>query len=219
MSFYGPRKRRAKFFALLLASSTLLALTACGPTSPDLRPDDSKMRDAISLLIKDLIAHHPDNKNWNQSAVDSQLKRALPKGYSTPAGWKLTWAGASAEELPYVYIPWSLLGSYPNHFAADNATYSSGSSVPTTVVKSLETQLFGVDSYFAAVVDVKYSATDKSWIIFTTVPYLPVTDNAYGWANAINRHWKVVDFGTALVGCGKVPANVQNEYGFSCPNQ
>ena len=196
---------------------SILLLTACGPTNPDLRPEDSKLRDGINLLIKNLIANHPKLQNWSQTAVDAQIKRALPRGISTPAGWKLTWPDAKSGELPYLYVPWSLTGTYPNHFTADNATYSGGKAVTDSVIRDLAVQEFGDDEYFAALVDVRYSTADSKWILFTSVPYLPITDNAYGWASAASGKWKISDFGTALVGCGKVPASVQAEFGFTCP--
>jgi len=207
----------SKLLIALIATSTLL-LTACGPKSADLRPEDSKLRDGISLLIKDLSIYHPANKNWNEKAVDLQVQRPLPIGFSTPAGWKLTWPSATKGELSYVYVPWALTGTYPNHFTGDNANYTAGTIVPNTIIRDIAVQEFGVDDYFAAIVDVRYSAIDKHWIIFTSVPYLPVTDKAYGWATAISGRWKVVDFGTALVGCGKVPTSVQSEFGLSCPD-
>jgi len=203
------------FFAGLVF---LTLLTACGPKNPDLRPEDSKLIDGISLLMKDLVANHPDIKNWDQNAVEIQIHKKLPVGIATPAGWKLTWPSATSHELPYVYVPWMLTGTYPNHFAAENASYTAGSPVPSSVVQDLTKQQLGDDPYFAAIVDVRYSNKDKKWIIFTSVPYLPVTDNAYGWATVVNGRWKVIDFGTALDGCGKVPAEVQSEFGFGCPN-
>lgn len=209
--------KQRRYPGLFLTISTLLLLTACGPTNPDLRPDDSKLRDGISLLLKDLVANHPSIKNWDQSAVDRQIHRKLPIGVATPAGWKLSWPAPSSGELAYVYIPWALTGTYPNHFASENSIYTAGSPVPSSVAQDIANQQLGSDLYFAAIVDVRYSNLDKSWIIFTSVPYLPVTDNAYGWATVVNGRWRVVDFGTALVGCGKVPEKVQHEFGFSCP--
>ena len=202
----------------ILTIASIIFLTGCGPANPDLRPEDSKLRDGISLLMKDLAAYHPQMKNWDQALVDAQLKRALPKGVATPAGWKLTWVSPAPSELPYVYVPWALLAQYPNHFTSENSSYSGGTPVPSTVVKDLSNQQFGDDEYFAAIVDARYSKVDKKWVVFTSVPYLPVTDNAYGWASAINGRWKIIDFGTAVVGCGKVPAAVQSEFGFSCPS-
>ena len=213
----GTKKLRGPALFSLITTVSVLLLTSCGPANPDLRPEDSKLRDGISLLLKDLDAHHPESKNWDSNLVDAQLKRALPKGVSTPAGWKLTWANASPSELPYVYVPWSLIGQYPNHFTSENANYSGGNPVPSTVVKDLANQQFGDDEYFAAIVSARYSKVDTKWVIFTSVPYLPVTDNAYGWATASNGRWKVIDFGTAVVGCGRVPAAVQSEFGFTCP--
>jgi hypothetical protein len=203
----------------LAVLSCLILLTGCGPSNPDTRPQDSKLRDGISLLLKDLLAKHPQLENWNQSEVDLQIHRKLPIGVSTPAGWKLTWPSPSTGEISYVYVPWVLTGTYPNHFASENASYTAGSPVPSSVSQDLAKQQLGDDPYFAAIVDVRYSDKDKKWIIFTSVPYLPVTDNAYGWATVVNGRWKVIDFGTALVGCGKVPAEVQTEFGFSCPNK
>ena len=42
-----------------MTTVSVLLLTGCGPANPDLRPEDSKLRDGISLLLKDLDAHHP----------------------------------------------------------------------------------------------------------------------------------------------------------------
>lgn len=200
---------------LLLVVSLLL--TSCGPTNPDLRPEDSKLRDGISLLLKDYYSHHPTDKSWDPNLVDAQIHRKLPIGISTPAGWKLTWSSPLKGELSYVYIPWILTSTYPNHFASDNASYSGGSPVPNSVIQDLTHQVLGNDTYSAAIVDVRYSSTNKKWIVFTSIPYLPVTDNAYGWATVVDGRWKVIDFGTALVGCDKVPTDVQREFGFTCP--
>ena len=217
MVFTRAGASRAALAALVAGS--LFLLTACGPTNPDLRPEDSKLRDGITLLMKNIETNYPKLQNWNSKAVDAQIHRKLPTGLSTPAGWKLTWTNAVDGELPYIYVPWSLTATYPNHFAAENATYTAGSPVPSSITRDLVTQQFGKDEYFAAIVDVRYSTIDKHWMIFTSVPYLPITDNAYGWASAAKNGWKIQDFGTALVGCGKVPAAVQGEFGLTCPNQ
>ena len=82
--------------------------------------------------------------------------------------------------------------------------------------KKLQQDSFG-STFFAAVVNQRVSKIDGSWIIFTTIPYLPVTDPAYGFAHSLNGKWEIVDFGTATVGCNKVPAQVQREFGFTCP--
>ena len=218
MSRRNPRKIIQWASLTLVSIVSIVALTACGPTNPDLRPDDSKLRDGISLLIKDLNLNHPANRNWDPKAVDAQLQQPLPRGFSTPAGWKLTWPSASSNQLAYVYIPWSLTATYPNHFTSENASYTAGTPVPSAVVHDIAVQVVGSDEYFAAIVDVRYSTINKKWVIFTSVPYLPVTDNAYGWATVVNGRWKVIDFGTATVGCGKVPLDVQKEFGFTCPN-
>ncbi len=209
-----PPAKMARLGAIILF--TVLILTACGAKNPDLRPDDQKLRDGISLLVKDLKINHPASLTWDVKALDAQLQHPLPKGFSTPAGWKLTWPNATSTELPYVYIPWTLTGTFPNHFAVENATYKGGVPVPTAVVRTIATQVLGSDDFYAAIVDVRYSSTNKRWVIFTSVPYLPVTDNAYGWATVVNGRWKVIDFGTATVGCGKVPTDVQSEFGLSC---
>ena len=205
-----------KFGYPVFGIALILLLSSCGAANPDIRPTDSKLRDGISLLLKEIEINHPGNHPWEKAAVNIQLAKKLPVGLSTPAGWKLSWPSASAQELPYVYVPWNLLGTYPNHFSNENSSYSVKAPIPDSVVQDLSRQQFGNDIYFAAIVDAGYSQVDKRWIIFTSVPFLPVTDNAYGWATVVNGRWKIVDFGTALVGCGKVPAAVQSEFGFSC---
>jgi hypothetical protein len=212
----GSPTKALQIGAITLA--TLLILTACGAKNPDLRPDDQKLRDGISLLVKDLKINHPGTRPWSDASIDLQLQKSLPTGYSTPAGWKLTWPNATSNELPFVYIPWTLTGTFPNHFAVENATYKGGTPVPSAVTHDIAKQVLGSDDFFSAIVDARYSSVNKKWVIFTSVPYLPVTDNGYGWATVVNGRWKVIDFGTATVGCGKVPTDVQSEFGFTCSN-
>jgi predicted small lipoprotein YifL len=207
-------KRAIKLSALLLS---LLALTSCAINTPDARPDDSRIRDTIKLLIEDMQANHPDLVNWKAQAVTAEINRKLPVGKATEAGWTLTWPSYSPGELAQVVLPWSLIGQFPNHFALDTNNYSGGSIVKQSVATQIESAQLKGDTYFAAIVHIRQSQKDPHWIIFTSVPYLPITDIAYGWAHLENNKWSIADFGTALVGCGLVPATVQAEFGMSCP--
>ena len=199
---------------MILAS---ILLTSCSPPNPDRPPEDAKIRDGIKLLITDFTNRHPELVNWNQSAVKIQLTRKIPAGYATEAGWYITWANPTPTELPFVVIPWSVLAQYPNTFSKKSANYDGGKPVPQSVAADIRNEQQKGDTYFAAVVNIKYSIVDSSWIIFTSIPYLPVTDQAYGWANSKSGKWTITDFGTATVGCGRVPTAVQSEFGFSCP--
>ena len=206
----------------LIATALLLGLTACGPADPNIRPTDSQLKDAISLLIKNFTVKHPQLVTWKNAAVNKQLSEPLPKGYSTEAGYYIRWNSYTDGQLPEVYVPWDLIGQYPNTFQKDVVAYpsSAGRTVPSSVLQILrKSQLKNQagDQYFAALVGVRYSTKDSHWIIFTTVPFLPVTDPAYGWATVVNSSWSIVDFGTATVGCGKVPPQVQSEFGYQCP--
>lgn len=196
-------------------------LTGCGPVPGDARPSDSNLIAGINLLVSSFDANHPNLITWKTSDIKTQLLQKLPVGIDTEAGWLLQWPHAKASELSQVVVPWTLLGQYPNHPSTYFNHYSGGNLVPqatsidlvNTIVK---TEMQG-DSYFGAVVNIRSSKIDPHWIIFTTVPYLPVTDNAYGFATVTGTKWSVVDFGTALVGCGKVPHAVESEFGYQCP--
>jgi len=208
---------------LMLIPSLLLALllSACGPPSGDARPSDSNLVTGINLLLNTFARNHPKLINWKTDAVKNQLKLKLPTGVSTDAGWYLKWSDPRPGELSQVYIPWTLLGQYPNNPQPAGYKYPGGNLVPQTTMGDLTTviqnsQMQG-DEYFAAVTGVRSSKINPQWLIFTTVPYLPVTDNAYGFATVGKKHWVVTDFGTANVGCGKVPAEVESEFGFKCP--
>jgi hypothetical protein len=208
---------------LMLIPSLLLALllSACGPPSGDARPSDSNLVTGINLLLNTFARNHPKLINWKTDAVKNQLKLKLPTGVSTDAGWYLKWSDPRPGELSQVYIPWTLLGQYPNNPQPAGYKYPGGNLVPQTTIGDLTTviqnsQMQG-DEYFAAVTGVRSSKINPQWLIFTTVPYLPVTDNAYGFATVGKKHWVVTDFGTANVGCGKVPAEVESEFGFKCP--
>lgn len=193
------------------------ALTACGVPSGNERPEDKKLRDSIKLLITYIERNHPKSVNWNSSAVEKQIESKLPTGYATEAGWTLKWPNAKDGELPQAIIPWEILGQFPTKTALDINDYSAGRYAPQLVVSEIAKLENKGDPYFAGIVNVKMSNNDKKWVIFTSVPYLPVTDPAYGWAHAENGRWKIIDFGTATVGCGLVPNEIQKEFGFTCP--
>ncbi|OIQ66115.1 hypothetical protein GALL_523190 [mine drainage metagenome] len=115
-------------------------------------------------------------------------------------------------------IPWRLIGPVPSDYALDSNNYTGGNQAPKGAVAQIKSAKEGVDPWFAAIVHIRLSKTDPNWAIFTAVPYLPVTDIAYGWANNQSGHWQVRDFGTAQIGCGVTPLPVLNEFGFGCPS-
>ena len=205
-----------------LVGLSLVALTACGPTDPNTRPTDSQLKDAISLLVKNFSTKHPDLVDWKIAEVNKQLSEPLPKGFSTEAGYYLKWNDYAEGAFPEVYVPWDLIGQYPNKFQREVTSYppDAGSNVPASVLQAIrhdQVKNLAGDPYFAAIVGVRYSKINPKWIIFTSIPLLPVTDHAYGWASVKNGSWRVTDFGTATVGCGVVPDSVQKEFGFGCP--
>lgn len=200
---------------------SILVLSGCGAPSGDARPSDSNLIAGINLLVSNFNAHHPPLVTWKTSAVKVQLSQRLPVGRDTEAGWYIQWPAPKDGELSQVIVPWTLLGQYPNNPLPYFNRYKGGELVPQAtsvdLVKTvIATEMQG-DQYFGAVVDIRSSKINPQWIIFTTVPYLPVTDPAYGFATVKNKSWGVVDFGTALVGCGTVPHNVESEFGYSCP--
>lgn len=212
----GMRSRKL-LLALVVVSA--LILTGCGLPTGNERPEDSKLRDGIKLLLTQFESKYPKSINWDSSKVRAQISQRLPEGIATEAGWTLKWPGSASGELSRVVIPWVILAQYPSKFAKDTYTYNGGAPVVAGVaaqITKLQQDSFG-STFFAAVVNQRVSKIDGSWIIFTTIPYLPVTDPAYGFAHSLNGKWEIVDFGTATVGCNKVPAQVQREFGFTCP--
>lgn len=195
-------------------------LTACGPQDGTQRPDDDKLRKGIAQLITNFKDLHPKLQNWNDVAVDAQIRKKFPQGRAIEAGWQLIFNGATEGELSEVVVPWFLLGQIPETFKPMEGHYTGGNPVPNAVIQDLRKNHMlaqGTDDYFAAIVNVRFSKTNPKWIIFESIPYLPVTDMAYGFATVKNGSWEVTDFGTATVGCGRVPNEVQSEFGFSCP--
>jgi hypothetical protein len=202
-------------------AACLILLTSCGAPSGDARPSDANLVTGINLLVSSFGANHPKLVTWKTEALKAQLAKKLPVGIDTEAGWFLRWPNPSAGELSQVIVPWTLLGQYPNAPLPYFNHYKGGNLVPQAtsldlVMQIINTEMQG-DKYFGAVVDIRSSKINPHWIIFTTVPYLPVTDNAYGFATVQDKKWQIVDFGTALVGCGTVPANVESEFGYQCP--
>jgi len=210
-------KKLGRGIGITLALSLTVLLTGCGIGNGNQRPEDPKLRDGIKLLMTQFEANHPTLVNWDKEKVLAQINHPLPNGMATEAGWTITWPHYAPGELPRVVIPWLVLGQYPQKFALDTNNYSGGNPVPVAVQTDIAAQQVKGDTYFAAVVHMRYSAVDPSWVIFTSVPFMPVTDDAYGWAHVVNKKWVIADFGTALVGCGQVPNAVQHEFGFSCP--
>ena len=213
------RGRAIKAGVILCAG--VLLLTSCGAPSGDARPSDSNLITAINLLVSNFDANHPTLITWKTDAVKAQLSKKLPVGIDTEAGWLLKWPHPADGELSQVVVPWTLLAQYPNAPLPYFNHYKGGDLVPqatsTDLVATIIKSEMQGDKYFGAVVDIRSSTVNPHWIIFTTVPYLPVTDNAYGFATVKDKGWSVVDFGTALVGCGTVPLNVEKEFGYQCP--
>jgi hypothetical protein len=199
----------------------VLLLTGCGAPSGDARPSDANLVTGINLLVSNFGAKHPEMVTWKTDAVKAQLAQKLPRGIDTDAGWFLQWPSPKDGELAQVIVPWTLLGQYPNSPLPYFNRTKGGNLVPQATSLDLVKEITRVemtgDQYFGAVVDIRSSAIDPQWIIFTTVPYLPVTDNAYGFATVKDKQWSIVDFGTALVGCRTVPLKVESEFGYTCP--
>ena len=199
----------------------VLLLSGCGAPSGDARPSDSSLVTGINLLVSSFGANHPKMVNWDTAALKKQLAQRLPAGIDTDAGWYIQWPHPTTGQLPQVVVPWTLIGQFPNKPVQYFNRYKGGNLVPqaTTLdlVKSITNAEMQGDQYFGAVVDIRSSTVNPQWFIFTTVPYLPVTDIATGFATVKSGQWSVVDFGTALVGCGTVPPNVESEFGYKCP--
>ena len=206
---------------MAVATIGALLLSGCGAPSGDARPSNSNLIAGINLLISNFDANHPKLVTWELSAVKKQLTQKLPVGVDTDAGWLLEWPKAKQGELSQVIVPWGLLGQYPNNPQPYFYRYKGGNLVPQATATDLITTItkneMEGDQYFGAVIDIRSSKIDPQWIIFTTVPYLPVTDPAYGFATVKEKHWSVVDFGTALVGCGIIPPKIESEFGYQCP--
>ena len=213
--------RRVAFLGMTMTISATLLLSGCGAPSGDARPSDSNLIAGINLLISNFDVKHPKLVTWKLPAVKSQLALKLPTGVDTDAGWLLQWPKSKPGELSQVIVPWSLLGQFPSNPKPYFYKYKGGHLVPqsttTDLIASISKAEMLNDQYFGAVIDIRSSNNDPQWIIFTTVPYLPVTDPAYGFATVKNKQWAIVDFGTALVGCGIVPTKVESEFGYKCP--
>ena len=206
---------------LVVTIFCLTALTSCAVPFSHHRPSDSKLKAAINFLLSDFQNNHPNLITWKKGSVQKQLSEPLPQGFSTEAGWLLGWPHASANELSQVVLPWNLLGMTPKNVHSYFAHYPEQGSISSAQIAAITGTVvndeMNGDKYFGSVTDISESKIDPQWFVFTTVPYLPVTDPAYGFATLASNHWKVVDFGTALVGCGTVPLKVEAEFGFQCP--
>jgi len=214
-------KSKSSFSGIAAIVVGVLLLSGCGAPSGDARPSNNSLVTGINLLVSSFGANHPQMVNWETAALKAQLSGKLPAGIDTDAGWFMQWPNPTKGQLAQVIVPWNLLGQYPNNPVPYFNRYKGGKLVPQAtsldLVKSVIKAEMQGDQYFGAVVNIRSSLVDPQWIIFTTVPYLPVTDIATGFATVKDGQWSVVDFGTALVGCGTVPPNVLSEFGYQCP--
>ena len=237
--------RFSNYVIRLVSSLALIAaLTSCDASQPSRHnsqppatsnfpsPSQMTIKSAISYLTKNFEVKHPALVNWNDQEVKHQLDQSIPVGTALDIGWLIIWPTFTPGELSRVLIPWHLLGQStqpqpsssgrqpPKGSITLGYTFTGG-SIPSDAVTTALKHVITVsemqsDSDFAAVTNIRQSIHYPQWIIFSTVPYLPVTDSAYGFATLINGNWEVVDFGTAKVGCNRVPASVEEEFGFSC---
>ena len=106
--------------AVFAIAFSLLTLSACGPQNGTQRPDDAVLRKVIHQLMNNYGASFPKLQSWDSKKVDAQLKRELPKGFQTEAGWYLEFKDYTDGELAYAYAPWFLLGQYPENLQPQN---------------------------------------------------------------------------------------------------
>lgn len=206
---------KVKPISIALAFTFLL--TSCGLPTGNERPEDKKLREGILLLITSYERYHPQIINFDKAKVKIQIAKKLPTGEATEAGWSIKWSNYVAGELPSVIIPWVILGQYPQNFKVEYQAYDGGRPVPQAIAQEISKQQQPKDEFFSAVVNERISIKDPTWIIYSAIPYLPVTDPGYGFAQKVGNSWKIVDFGTATVGCKIVPNQVLAEFGLSCP--
>ena len=202
---------------IVITLAVVVLLTGCGLPTGNERPDDKKLREGILLLMTSYERYHSEVINFDKTKVKAQISKKLPAGEATQAGWSIKWSNYITGELPSVVIPWVILGQYPQTFKTEYDAYSGGHPVPQAIAQEIAKQQEPLDEFFSAVVNQRISIKDPRWIIFSAIPYLPVTDPGYGFAQKSGNTWKIKDFGTATVGCGIVPTEVQTEFGLSCP--
>jgi hypothetical protein len=192
-------------------------LAGCGAKIGPANPTDTQLRQALNLLINQYETNYKKLINWNDQALTQQLMAPLPKGYSGEAGWVITWPNPKPGQLPSVILPWSLLQIYPTDIKYSNTLYKdNGNKIDGPTYNQIQSIEDNLHPLFSGTVNGLESKVDGKWIIFTEVPYLPVTDEAYGFAHYENGGWKIADFGSARVGCGVVPNAVEAEFGFTC---
>lgn len=205
-------------FTLALVLVASLITTAASATDAVRRPTDAKLRSGILFLIKNLKKEHAGITGFNDDVISRQIQK-LPRGRATDAGWLLEWKYIDEEHLYSATVPWPLLGqdAPKNLPVPSDIRYSGGEDAAPSVVKAIssyEERLVG--KWFSAITRVRQSRTDSRWAIFTATPYLPVTDQAYGFAKKTNKGWTVIDTGTFGVGCNTVPAVVLAEFKQNC---
>ena len=217
----GMKLAKSLFSKLAFMLIGAVLITSCGLPTGNERPDDSKLRDGIKLLMNQFESKYPEAINWDSAKVKAQISKRLPEGVATEGGWNIKWPDYSIGQLSGVIIPWIILAQFPTKFAVDSDAFTGGDPVPAGIaaqITKLQQDNFR-STYFAAVINQRISKIDGRWIIFKTVPYLPVTDRAYGFAESIDGKWKIADFGSALVGCSVVPNRVLIEFGLTCPSK
>ena len=210
-----------KNLKLKLSVITILivgTLSGCSLVNTDnSTPTTDKIVAGINLLISQYVKNYNSLVNWDNASVANQLLEKIPPGVPTPAGWLITWDHSKTNQLSSALIPWSILNLYPSQTSNPISIYKdAGKPVAAATYNQLQEIEDQKHPLFSGLVNVKSSINDGSWVIFTEMPYLSVTGPGYGFAHHENGTWKVVDFGTAQVGCGKVPSEIESEFGFTC---
>jgi hypothetical protein len=204
----------------ILTGVILLAgtLGGCGLVNTNnVTPTNTQIISTINLLINQYEKNYPKLKNWSDQAVARELSGNIPTGIATRGGWEINWPNAASDQFSSVLLPWTLLGIYPNQTSNNFHLYlDSGREVAGSTYDQLQQIEDKQHPIFAGVEDARQSNIDGSWVIFTLTPYLPVTDSGYGFAHHENGNWKIVDFGSARVGCQITPGAIEKEFGFIC---
>jgi hypothetical protein len=125
---------------------------------------------------------------------------------------QLTILGAFVVALVVLGIVW--------HHSSPTSTRASVTQVVTTYLRHA-----GIASDLYTV-HVTTSPSQPSWALFREVATRKgeaTFQNTYGVAEKVSRKWKMVDWGTALVGCvqrphaSTIPALIMKDLGMACP--
>lgn len=189
---------RGRVLVSILVSFNLLLLNLPSSRAEDM-PSVKTLQNAAIKTLKEFDTLHKDKVSWDEADVIKSIKNSkLDDWVPLETAYALRMkSGFFASGIQLVLRPEHWGGAKENKWVAN-----------------IRKQIPNADKFVYIRVSGPVAYKNKSYRTFDIYPFMPWTDNAVGYT----ENEKVVDIGTAGVGCFTLPKAVRKGFKIACAN-